>query len=133
VRSGSRTLADGNAGAPAWVGQAPDIVEDPMTAVPLLAPAAPPSGTPAPVTALHAVGSRGPVAALSPREREVLFLLADGLSNREIAGRLYVSEATVKTHVGAIFAKLGARDRAAAIVFAYDHGIVGIPPGADPT
>ncbi len=41
---------------------------------------------------------------------------------------LIVSEATVKTHVGAIFAKLGVRDRAAAIVFAYDHGIVGSPP-----
>jgi DNA-binding NarL/FixJ family response regulator len=119
VRSGSRTLADGNAGAPAWVGQAPDIVEDPMTAVPLLAPAAPPSGTPAPVTALHAVGSRGPVAALSPREREVLFLLADGLSNREIAGRLYVSEATVKTHVARVLATLGVRDRVQAVIVAF--------------
>jgi DNA-binding NarL/FixJ family response regulator len=50
--------------------------------------------------------------------------MAGGATNAEIADSLIVSEATVKTHVGAIFAKLGVRDRAAAIVFAYDHGIV---------
>ena len=61
---------------------------------------------------------------LTEREREVLRRMARGATNVEIAGSLYVSEATVKSHVGAIFAKLGVRDRAAAIVFAYDHGIV---------
>ena len=50
--------------------------------------------------------------------------MARGATNGEIAGELFVSEATVKTHVGAIFTKLGVRDRAAAIVFAFDHGLV---------
>ena len=50
--------------------------------------------------------------------------MARGATNGEIAGELFVSEATVKTHVGSIFTKLGVRDRAAAIVFAFDHGLV---------
>jgi DNA-binding NarL/FixJ family response regulator len=61
---------------------------------------------------------------LTEREREVLRLMARGATNQEIAGTLFVSEATVKTHVGSIFGKLGVRDRPAAIVFAYDHGVV---------
>ncbi len=64
------------------------------------------------------------VDLLTERETEVLALLARGATNGEIAGRLYISEATVKTHVGAIFTKLGVRDRASAIVFAFDHGVV---------
>lgn len=67
--------------------------------------------------------------ALTGREHEVLRHMARGATNAEIAARLYVSETTVKSHVGAIFSKLGARDRAAAIVLAYDHGFVS--PGAD--
>jgi DNA-binding NarL/FixJ family response regulator len=65
---------------------------------------------------------------LTERENDVLRLMARGATNTEVATRLIVSEATVKTHVGAIFSKLGVRDRAAAIVFAYDHGLVGFPP-----
>ena len=61
---------------------------------------------------------------LTDREHDVLRLMARGATNGEIAGELFVSEATVKTHVGAIFTKLGVRDRAAAIVFAFDHGLV---------
>lgn len=61
---------------------------------------------------------------LTEREHQVLRLLARGSANAEIAGTLHVSEGTVKSHVGAIFTKLGARDRAAAIVFAFDHGVV---------
>jgi DNA-binding NarL/FixJ family response regulator len=61
---------------------------------------------------------------LTDREHEVLRLMARGASNAEIARTLHVAEATVKTHVGSIFTKLGVRDRAAAIVFAYDHGVV---------
>jgi DNA-binding NarL/FixJ family response regulator len=67
---------------------------------------------------------------LTDREHDVLRLMARGATNVEIAATLYVAEATVKTHVGSIFTKLGVRDRAAAIVFAYDHGVVS--PGSAP-
>jgi DNA-binding NarL/FixJ family response regulator len=66
---------------------------------------------------------------LSDREREVLELLARGAANLEIAAALHLSERTVKGHVGQVFAKLGARDRAAAIVLAYEAGLV-VPGGA---
>jgi DNA-binding NarL/FixJ family response regulator len=65
---------------------------------------------------------------LTPRESEVLRLIAAGRSNREIARALFVSEATVKTHVNRIFAKTGSRDRAQAVRYAYTHGYAG-PPG----
>jgi DNA-binding NarL/FixJ family response regulator len=61
---------------------------------------------------------------LTDRELDVLRQMATGASNTEIAERLVVSEATVKSHVGRIFSKLGVRDRAGAIVFAYQHGLV---------
>jgi DNA-binding NarL/FixJ family response regulator len=61
---------------------------------------------------------------LTDREQEVLELIAGGATNTEIASALTVTEATVKTHISHIFAKLHLRDRAAAIVFAYEHGIV---------
>ena len=82
---------------------------------------------------LAAVRGAGPRSAdqaiaaldrLSEREREVLVLMSHGASNLEIAARLYVSERTVKGHVGNIFAKLGARDRAAAIILAFESGLV---------
>lgn len=64
------------------------------------------------------------VEQLSPRELEVVRLLGRGATNAEIGVELFVSAATVKSHVGHIFTKLGLRDRAAVIVFAFDHGLV---------
>jgi DNA-binding NarL/FixJ family response regulator len=63
-------------------------------------------------------------ALLTDRELDVLGHMATGATNAEIASALFVSEATVKTHVGSVFSKLGVRDRAGAIVFAYRHGLV---------
>lgn len=77
------------------------------------------------------VAAAGPVVpeadGLTERETEVLVLVADGLSNQEIAGRLRISTATVKTHINNLFAKTGVRDRAQAVRYAYQHGLVRAP------
>jgi DNA-binding NarL/FixJ family response regulator len=79
-------------------------------------PLAPPAGPPA------------AVAGLTPREREVLDLLARGLSNPQICQQLVISEATAKTHVARILQKLGLRDRIQIVIYAYETGL--ITPGS---
>jgi DNA-binding NarL/FixJ family response regulator len=78
----------------------------------------------APMFPTDAASEPPDLAGLTGREREVLILIAQGLSNTEIAERLFVSEATVKTHVGRVLSKLGLRDRVQAVVFAYETGLV---------
>jgi DNA-binding NarL/FixJ family response regulator len=99
----------------------PAVQERLVTAVlsraPAAGPAVPAAGPPVP-----GAGQKPP-GGLTAREAEVLTLLAAGLSNAEIGQRLYLSNATVKTHVNRIFAKTGARDRAQAVRYAYQHGL----------
>ena len=97
-----------------------DAVIAPSTTRRLLDHGAPLLRQPSPEQHAHAEA----VARLTAREREVFGLIAQGLSNPEIAAKLYLSEATVKTHVGHILAKLEARDRVQAVVMAYETGIV---------
>ena len=70
---------------------------------------------------------------LTQREVEVLTLIAGGLSNAEIGDRLFLSQATVKTHINHIFSKAGLRDRAQAVHYAYTHGFTGGVEGSAPT
>jgi DNA-binding NarL/FixJ family response regulator len=83
-----------------------------------------------PSSAARRAGQRqhGTLAELTAREREVLAEVGSRLSNTEIAGLLHISEATVKTHVGHVMAKLGLRDRIHVVVYAYETGL--IRPGA---
>ena len=67
----------------------------------------------------------GALASLTERERDVLVLIGQGRTNAEIAEELFVGEGTVKTHINHLFSKLNLRDRAAAVIFAYDHHLVG--------
>jgi DNA-binding NarL/FixJ family response regulator len=73
-------------------------------------------------------GARKALATLTKREREILLMLARGLTNAEIASESFVSETTVKTHVGRILMKLGLRDRVQVVIFAYEAGLVSGQP-----
>lgn len=77
-----------------------------------------------PVATLHASGE---LAALTSREREILDLVAGGASNQQIAGKLFISEKTVRNHLTAVFEKIGVSSRSQAIVFARDRGLMGRP------
>ncbi len=88
-------------------------VQKRLVAAVISRPAGPPEPSP----------GQKPPDGFTAREAEVLTLLAAGLSNAEIARRLYLSNATVKTHINRIFAKTGARDRAQAVRYAYQHGL----------
>ncbi|GAA1223313.1 response regulator transcription factor [Kitasatospora nipponensis] len=110
----------------------------PLPGVPAPAPANAAASAPvtaaAPATAAAAVvpipAAEAPAGdGLTEREREVLLLIAEGLSNAEIAERLYLGQATVKTHINRVFAKTGARDRAQAVRYAYRNGIVPVDGG----
>ena len=80
---------------------------------------------------LELFGSRMPepresaIDTLTPREREILLAIGEGLTNGEIGERFVLSESTVKTHVGRVLLKLGLRDRVQAVIFAFEHGLVG--------
>jgi DNA-binding NarL/FixJ family response regulator len=92
-------------------------VLDPAVQRRLLAAASGGSAASAPVSGSSGTAPDG----LTPREVDVLRLIAAGLSNREIASRLFLSEATVKSHINRLFAKTGVRDRAQAVQYAYRH------------
>jgi DNA-binding NarL/FixJ family response regulator len=79
-----------------------------------------------------AQSDRAALARLTDREREVLTLIGEGHTNAEIARALFVGEGTVKTHINHMFSKLDLRDRAAAVIFAYENDLVGEGPSADP-
>ncbi|SDQ18115.1 response regulator [Actinopolyspora saharensis] len=81
-----------------------------------------PAGEPS-AEAQHAAREHHPPDGLTAREGEVLALIAAGLSNAEIAGELFIGEATVKSHINNAFAKIGARHRAEAVRYAYEHGL----------
>lgn len=84
-----------------------------------------------PTGSSHGVSRSVGLDALTSREREVLVHVAHGLTNAEVAAQLWLSPATVKTHVASILAKLGARDRIQAVIVAYESGLVPTRP-ADP-
>jgi DNA-binding NarL/FixJ family response regulator len=98
-------------------------VQERLVAAVISRPPSPDPGTDPAGPGSPGPGGRKLPDGLTTREAEVLALLASGLSNTEIAQRLYLSHATVKTHINRIFAKTGVRDRAQAVRYAYQHGL----------
>ncbi|MGH1523040.1 response regulator [Leifsonia sp. L25] len=77
-----------------------------------------------PASGASGAAAADPTAVLTPREREILLAMADGLTNGEIGAKFFLTESTVKTHVGRVLAKLQLRDRVHAVIFAYENGLV---------
>ncbi|CAN3983150.1 response regulator [Kitasatospora purpeofusca] len=117
----ARAIADVRSGA---AGLSPQVQ---LRLLERLSGAADPAPSGEPPSAPSAVPAAEPPDGLTAREAEVLGLIAEGLSNTEIARQLYVSPATVKTHINNLFAKTGVRDRAQAVAYAFRHGITGSP------
>ncbi|MEK2493099.1 response regulator transcription factor [Kitasatospora purpeofusca] len=117
----ARAIADVRSGA---AGLSPQVQ---LRLLERLSGAADPAPSREPSSAPSVVPAAEPPDGLTAREAEVLGLIAEGLSNTEIARRLYVSPATVKTHINNLFAKTGVRDRAQAVAYAFRHGITGSP------
>ncbi len=117
----ARAIADVRSGA---AGLSPQVQ---LRLLERLSGAADPAPSGEPSSAPSAVPAAEPPDGLTAREAEVLGLIAEGLSNTEIARRLYVGPATVKTHINNLFAKTGVRDRAQAVAYAFRHGITGSP------
>src|SRR6185312_12076673 len=87
------------------------------------------ASTPQPAQALPLAAPIPLPDGLTTREAEVLALIASGLTNAQIAAQLYVTEATVKTHINHLFTKAGLHDRAQAVRYAYEHGLAQPRPG----
>ncbi|GAA4866986.1 response regulator transcription factor [Kitasatospora terrestris] len=123
----AKAIADVRSGAAGLAPQVQLRLLQHLSAPPPAAPAAP-VGPEAPVAPAAPAGEPRRAAlpdGLTAREAEVLALIAEGLSNTEIAGRLFISQATVKTHINNLFAKTGVRDRAQAVAYAFRHGLSG--------
>lgn len=124
VRAVLPRSASSNAITAAMMAAAAGLIALPAQAVNSLLPAVPLDDHAAPPSEEATLAESNELDALTPREREILTMLAEGLANKEIAGQLGISEHTVKFHVASIFAKLGAASRAEAVTIGFRRGMI---------
>lgn len=124
VRAVLPRSASSNAIAAAIAAAAAGLIVLPAEMISLLLSAAPLDEAAAPPAAAATLPATNELDALTPREREILNMLAEGFANKEIAGQLGISEHTVKFHVAAVFAKLGASSRAEAVTLGFRRGMI---------